>query len=207
MAGGYMLMARRFRRRWRTLKAKLPVLILAGFAALAAGAPSLHAQGSSQGPVVGLWQKTNEQGQPVSWFLFVERNGVAEGAIAKLFPGPRDDPNPICTECADDRKNAPLLGIQLVRGMKRKGLVYEEGNILDPRDGKIWRAMMTVSPDGKTLTLRGYLLIPTLGKDEVWHRLPDSAIKELDRTVLARYMPEQLPQARNAKPKPKPKAQ
>ena len=189
------------------MKAKLPVLILAGLAAFAAAAPSIHAQGPAKGPVVGLWQKTDEKGQPVGWFLFVERDGVAEGAIAKLFPGPKEEPNPVCSQCTDDRKNAPLLGLSLIRGMKRNGMKYEEGNILDPRDGKIWRAMMTVSPDGKTLTMRGYLLIPTLGKDEIWHRLPDAAIKEIDRTVLARYMPDQLPQQKGAKPKPKPKPQ
>ena len=47
----------------------------------------------------------------MGWFVFVERNGVFEGAFAKLFARPGDDLEPTCARCKDDRRNAPLLGI------------------------------------------------------------------------------------------------
>jgi uncharacterized protein (DUF2147 family) len=130
---------------------------------------------------VGFWQQVNDDGSVGGWFYFVEKDGLFEGRIVKMFKKPGDpEHSSLCEKCEGDQKDAPMLGLTIIKGMKRDNHKYEEGNILDPRDGTLYHALMELSPDGKSLSVRGYLGIPLLGQTQVWKRLPDDVMAAAD---------------------------
>jgi uncharacterized protein (DUF2147 family) len=140
---------------------------------------------SAEPTPVGLWQAVDDDTkQPTGWFLIRDHGGVYDGIIAKMFLKPGEDPNEPCVQCKDDRHNHPWLGLEIIRGMKPEGeSKYGSGRILDPRDGKIYKATMKVTPDGQTLIVRGYIGFELLGQNQYWTRLPDSAYSALDPAV------------------------
>ena len=77
--------------------------------------------------------------------------------------------------------------------------------VTDLAQGKIYNAVMSVSPDGQTLTVHGYIGIELFGRDETWTRLPDTAMAMIDPSVVAMYMPPPVPAAGPRPPAAKPK--
>lgn len=137
------------------------------------------AQSSGEPSAEGLWEQIDEKtGKAESWFRIYKKGDVYEGQIVKMFPKPGEDPNKEwrCDKCEGEDKGAPVLGMALIKGMKRNGLAYENGTITDPRDGSVYRALMNLSPDNKTMEMRGYLGISLFGRSQTWKRLPDDAM-------------------------------
>jgi hypothetical protein len=140
--------------------------------------------------VNGFWEARDADGNPTAWFLFSAKNDVYSARLVKGFKPKADDappPKEICTDCPGKKKGAHIMGLTLFWGMKRDGLHYTDGSVLDPRDGSVYHALMNLSDDGKELEVRGYLGISILGKSQTWYRLPEDAMKKEDipKEILA----------------------
>lgn len=108
----------------------------------------------------GLWKTIDDKtGKEKSIVKISESGGVISGSIEKLLD-PNVKKDAVCGECPDDRKGKPIAGLNIMRGLRQSSDdadVWEGGNILDPKNGKVYKARIKVIEGGKKLELRGYL--------------------------------------------------
>ena len=126
----------------------------------------MYAKSSLEGNWVTIDDKTGEKRAVVH--LFVKQDTLY-GTIEKVYAKPGD--TGVCKDCPGDFKDKPTLGLQFVWGLKEKEKnSWDDGHILDPKSGKIYRAQMQVKSD--KLYVRGYVGIPMLGRTQIWEREP-----------------------------------
>lgn len=144
-----------------------PLLTLSLLAALAATPLAMAQDGSP----VGLWKTIDDaSGKPSALIRITEQQGELQGKIEKLFRAPNEDQNPKCVQCTDARKDQPIVGMTIVSGLKKTGDDYTGGEILDPKNGKVYKSKLTVREGGKKVEVRGFVGMPMFGRSQVWLR-------------------------------------
>lgn len=124
-------------------------------------------------PIEGRWQTMDmETNKPRGEVLLAIKNGVLEGKVHGGKPKPGESEHSVCSKCEGALKDQPLLGMRILWDMREADGVFNGGRILDPDTGSIYKAQMTLAPDGKTVNVRGYVGLPTFGRSTVWHKLP-----------------------------------
>ncbi|MFI4917996.1 MAG: DUF2147 domain-containing protein [Legionellales bacterium] len=122
---------------------------------------------SVQSPV-GIWTTVDEKtGEKRAIVDLKISNGTLNGTITKIFHQAGD--TGICSKCPGAFKDKKIEGIEFVWGLKDQGEgVWNEGSILDPKTGKIYKAKMTL--EGNKLYVRGYIGVSLLGRTQTWVR-------------------------------------
>jgi uncharacterized protein (DUF2147 family) len=132
---------------------------------------------------VGLWRTVDDRtNKPRGIIRIYEENGIFFGRIETSFNP--EELTARCEKCSGDRKDAPVIGLVIMRGITKHGAEYDGGEILDPETGSIYRCRFTLSSEGAKLFLRGYLGIPVLGRTQTWTRVETEATaKTLPKTT------------------------
>lgn len=122
--------------------------------------------------VTGKWKSIDDETKKAKSIVEIyEKDGKLYGKIIELFREPGENPDPICDECDedDDRYNQKVIGMEIIRNMENDDDEWEDGTILDPKDGKVYECKLWVDEDDPNiLNVRGYIAF--FFRTQVWLR-------------------------------------
>jgi uncharacterized protein (DUF2147 family) len=146
---------------------------IAAGAALCVAAIAVYATIPSEVTPAGLWKTVDDKtGKPRSIVRIYEDNGKYFGRVeASLNP---ERAGRRCEKCTDARKDQLIVGMVIIRGIKKDGDEFTGGDILDPDNGKIYHCKLKLKDQGTKLEVRGYLGATLFGRSQTWTREPEN---------------------------------
>jgi len=125
---------------------------------------SVFAQSSK---IIGHWKTIDDStGETESIVeIFRKSDGKYYGKVVQMLVKPE---NENCIKCKDDRKNKPLVGLEVIRGLSEDRNEFTGGTITDPKNGKSYKCIVTRGEDDK-LNVRGYIGFSLIGRTQVWY--------------------------------------
>lgn len=118
--------------------------------------------------VIGKWKTIDDEtGKPKSIVEISEKDGKIYGKVIEILT---ENKTAVCSKCEGTNKNKPIKGLTIITGLKKDGLEYNGGKILDPTSGKEYKCMMKLNGKDK-LDVRGYVGIQALGRTQTWIRM------------------------------------
>ena len=119
--------------------------------------------------VIGKWKTIDDNsGKAKSVVEIYEEDGKVYGKVIEILTPGRE--NAKCTTCKGEDKNTPILGLVIIRGLEKDDDEYNDGKILDPESGKLYKCYITLEEENK-LKVRGYLGFSLLGRTQYWYRV------------------------------------
>ncbi|PPD54685.1 MAG: hypothetical protein CTY12_02670 [Methylotenera sp.] len=125
---------------------------------------------ASETTPAGLWKTIDDKtGKPRSLIRITENNGEYSAVVEKGLLA-TDTGEAVCDKCTDDRKDQKIVGMTIVKGIKKKNDNYEGGEILDPDNGKTYKCKMKLDSTGTQLEVRGFIGVSLFGRSQTWIR-------------------------------------
>ena len=124
---------------------------------------------STQAQVTGRWKTIDDETKEAKSIVEVyEKDGKVYGKVIEILNPAKKDKK--CQDCKGEDKDKPILGLTIIKGLKKDGDEYTDGDILDPQKGKLYSC--TIKLDGKDkLKVRGYMGISLIGRTQIWSRV------------------------------------
>ena len=131
---------------------------------------TLFAMPSQAQTCLGKWKVIEDKSnEPACILELYEENGKINGKLLKILKSDTKQKNPMCVNCTDDRKDQPVIGMEVVRGLRKKGKYWSGGRLLDPHTGKTYKCYLELVDENK-IKARGYIGISLIGRTQYWYR-------------------------------------
>ena len=123
---------------------------------------------AAQENAIGVWQTIDDEtGEAKSHIQIFEKDGKLYGKVIKLLQA---DPGKLCDQCPGDKKDQPILGMQVLSDLQPYRDYWSYGRILDPQNGKTYKCSIWLE-DADHLKVRGYIGVSALGRSQDWYRV------------------------------------
>jgi len=124
---------------------------------------------STQAQVTGRWKTIDDETKEAKSIVEVfEKDGKIYGKVVEILNPARKGSK--CQNCKGEDKDKPILGLTIIKGLKKDGNEYTDGEILDPQKGKLYSCTLKLDGNDK-LSVRGYMGISLLGRSQTWYRV------------------------------------
>lgn len=118
--------------------------------------------------IEGKWKTIDDETKQAKSIveIYKKSDGLYYGKVSQLLVKAAEAN---CTACKDDRKNKPILGLEIIRGLKKDGNEFTGGTITDPKTGKTYKC--TITRNGDQLNVRGYIGLSLIGRTQTWQKV------------------------------------
>jgi len=117
----------------------------------------------------GLWKTFDDKsGEARALVRIFRQDDAFFGKIeTTLTPG---EEGALCQACTGERKDQPVAGLLILRGLKADRDGFAGGDILDPETGSVYRCNLRLENEGQRLVVRGYIGLSLFGRSQIWLR-------------------------------------
>ena len=127
-------------------------------------------EAQSPSSAVGRWKSIDDAtGKAKSVVeIYQAKDGRLAGKVVEILDL-KDGPNPACDECKGANQGKPIKGMLILWGLRPDGAgKWSGGRVLDPENGKDYKAKLELLEGGRKLGMSG--CIAFLCRQQVWLR-------------------------------------
>ncbi len=122
--------------------------------------------------IFGKWKTIDDRNGVEKAIIEVyEKDGLLYGKVLQILEEGKKEA--LCIKCNDDRKNKPILGMEIITAAKKTDVnEYKGETLFDPEQAMTFRCKIWLNPkDNNQLKVRGYLSF--IYRTQTWIRVKE----------------------------------